>query len=614
MSSTKRYDLWRILFAILIVSPIVTKGQNPTVRFSVPGGFYDNSFALELSSKQPGTRIFYTLNGDTPTVASKPYTGPLYLDSCQFSTSNIYRIPNSVDANFFLADDVKKCIVIRAAAFDANDSIVGPVSTNTYIISSLGSGTHGLPVVSIAVDSISLFDYETGIFVPGSHFDPADPTHTGNYYCKGDEWERCCNVEFYESGNRGINQIAGLRTRGGASRGFQQKGLKLLARQEEYGQKYFYYRFFEDVQLARFKRLSLKPLRCSNWVTTGGQEYICQKIARNLDVDGLAIRQVALFINGEYWGIYSLEETPDEHYLEDHFGVDPDSCNILKYWGVPEHGSSSSMWYLRQWLLGVSLADSANYEYISTMFDISNFIDYWLFEIFACNVDWPANNTMCWQETDGEWRCILYDLDGCFVKENFDGFGNAVDTIGAFPASNANSTLYFRKLLENESFRQAFRARYFELKQDVLSYSRMHGYLQDYADEVAGEIPSQVERFGFPYNVEKWQSDIDFVDRILMNSHEKMEEEISDYLSVSEDNVLGFVCFPNPSNGEMHICFDGNSNVSSEIEIYDILGQKVFSKSCVLSDEGNQISFNPDLTAGVYFLKINDCLQKIVRW
>ena len=613
MSYTKRFGLWRIILAILIVFPSVTKGQNSTVRFSVPGGFYDNGFTLELSCNQPETRIFYTLNGDTPTVASKPYIGPLYLDSRQFSSSNIYRIPDCVSSNFFLANDVKRCIVIRAAAFDANDNIVGTVSTNSYVISSLGSDMHGLPVVSIAVDQLSLFDYDTGIFVPGSHFDPSDPTHTGNYYCKGDEWERCCNVEFYESGNRGINQIAGLRTRGGASRGFQQKGLKLLAR-EEYGQKRFYYRFFEDIPLARFKRLSLKPFRCSNWVTTGGQEYLSQKLARNLDVECLAFREVALFINGGYWGIYSLEETPDEHYLEDHFGTNPDSCNILKYFGVPEHGESSSMWNIRMWLQSVSLADPANYEHISTLFDISNFIDYWLFEIFACNIDWPANNSMCWQEIGSKWRCILYDLDGCFVKENFDGFGNAIDSVGAFPASNATCTFFFRKLLESEKFRQDFRARYFELKQDILSYSRMHGYLQDYVNEVKEEIPSQVERFGFPNNYERWCSDINLVDKILLNSHQKMEQEIFHYLSVSEDAPMNFTCYPNPFDGEIHIQFDANSFASSEIEIYTILGQKVFSKSCDLSGEGNRISINSDLPSGIYFLKIDSHMQKIIRW
>lgn len=599
------------LIILLFAIPMFMNAQAPAVRFSAQGGFYENSFVVALSSDLPDVRIFYTLNGDVPTLASKPYTGPLLLDRNLYSTSRIYAIPNCVPAAFHLSDTPKKCITIRAAAFDDNDSIVGSVVTNSYFIKSLGCDTHGLPVVSIAIDSVSLFDYETGIFVPGSHFDPSDPTHTGNYYCKGDEWERCCNVEFYESENRGINQIAGLKTRGGASRGFQQKGLKLLAR-EKYGTKHFMYRFFDDITLAKFKRLSLKPFRCSNWVTTGGQEYLSQKIARELDVDLLAIRQVVLFINGEYWGIYSLEETPDEHYLEDHFGANPDSCNLLKYFGVPEHGSGESMWYIRQWLDSVSLADPANYEHISSLFDISNFIDYWLYEIFASNVDWPANNSLCWQEIGSKWRCILYDLDGCFVDDDFDSFGNATDTIGAFSSSNAICTLHFRKLLESNSFRKAFCDRYFELKQDQLSYSRMHGYLAEYANLVAGEIPSQVERFGFPSNYEDWQSDMDFVDNILRNSHQKMEQAMFDFFAVDENVADQFVCFPNPFENELHLSFDDKPINANEIEIYDLMGRKLYSYRIPDTDKVNA-SLMLDLSSGAYILRIGSTSRLIIR-
>lgn len=608
--NTKK-NLIRYLTVLLLAFPSFMNAQTPAVRFSVSGGFYQESFAVGLSSNVPDVRIFYTLNGDTPTVASKPYTEPLLLDRNLYSDSRIFTIHDCVSTDFYLSDTPKKCITIRAAAFDNDDNIVGSVVTNSYFIKSLGCDVHGLPAISIAVDSVSLFDYETGIFVPGSNFDPSDPTHTGNYYCKGDEWERRCNVEFYESGNRGINQIAGLKTRGGASRGFQQKGLKLLAR-EKYGAKYFMYRFFDDITLARFKRLSLKPFRCSNWVTTGGQEYISQKIAQSLDVDLLAIRQVALFINGEYWGIYSLEETPDEHYLEDHFNVDADSCNLLKYWGVPEHGSSESMWNIRMWLQSVSLADSANYEHISSLFDISNFIDYWLYEIFACNVDWPANNSLCWQETGSKWRCILYDLDGCFVMEDFDSFGNATDTIGAFPASNAGSTLIFRKLLESEIFRKAFCDRYFELKQDHLSYSRMHGYLEEYANLVSDEIPSQVERFGFPGSFRQWQSDMDFVDNILRNSHQKMEQGMFEFFAVDENVANQFVCFPNPFENELHLEFDDNRIDANEINIYDLTGRKVFSQR-IHDMSQSDVSLLLDLTSGAYILRIGETSKLIIR-
>ena len=101
---------------------------------------------------------------------------------------------------------MKHAIVIRAAAFDENDSCVSHVTTHTYCIKALGCDLHGLPVLSLNADSLDLFDYETGIFVPGIHYDLSDTTGTGNYCMTGREWERKVNMEFYEPENSGINQ------------------------------------------------------------------------------------------------------------------------------------------------------------------------------------------------------------------------------------------------------------------------------------------------------------------------------------------------------------------------------------------------------------------------
>ena len=70
---------------------------------------------------------------------------------------------------------MKKAIVIRAAAFDADGNRVSPVVTNTYCIKELGCDLHGLPVVSIVTDSLNLFDHETGIFIPGVNYNPSVP-------------------------------------------------------------------------------------------------------------------------------------------------------------------------------------------------------------------------------------------------------------------------------------------------------------------------------------------------------------------------------------------------------------------------------------------------------
>lgn len=179
------------------------------VLFSREGGFYDAPFTLSLGSTDWTCQIHYTLNGDTPTMDDALYETPLFLDEHLFSTAAIFTVPIAPVNEFYRPDSVQRAIVIRAAAFDAEGQRVSEVATQTYLIRALGCDHHGLAVVSVCCDSLSLFDYDTGIFVPGTLFNPDYPDWTGNYFGHGREWERLANVEFYEPNNTGVNQQCG---------------------------------------------------------------------------------------------------------------------------------------------------------------------------------------------------------------------------------------------------------------------------------------------------------------------------------------------------------------------------------------------------------------------
>ena len=211
------------MLVAFVALPLIGLAQNDTVLFSARGGFYDDAFALELFNYYPQNHIRYTVNGNRPTAQSPLYDEPLMLNEQNYSKSDIFTIVNCPSNEFFSVDSVEHCIVIRAAVFNGSGDCISSVVTQSYFIKALGCDTHGLPVISICADSLDLFDYHRGIFVPGAWCSPSMPLWTGNYFGKGMDWERLCNVEFYEQDNRGINQQAGLRTHGGASRRYQQK-------------------------------------------------------------------------------------------------------------------------------------------------------------------------------------------------------------------------------------------------------------------------------------------------------------------------------------------------------------------------------------------------------
>ena len=86
----------------------------------------------------------------------------------------------------------------------------------------------------------------------------------------------------------------------------------------------------------------------------------------------------------------------------------------------------------------------------------------------------------------------------------------------------------------------------------------------------------------------------------------------TDDLSITDlPHFAPFYIYPNPTNGELRIaCRDALQCVSTNVEIFDIYGRKVGGKFHSNSLEGWNISH---LTAGIYFLRINDRTVKIVK-
>ena len=601
--------LCHLLTATLLLCIASANAQE--VTFSTPGGFYDNPFELTLSCNQRDKVIHYTTNGNTPTANDPVYRSPLLLDESLYSHSDIYTILNCPESMWFLPTSVQKCIVIRAAAFDENGSPSGKVTTNTYLIKSLGCDTHGLPAVSICADSLDLFDYERGIFVPGAYQDPSNPEGTGNYYQSGREWERPMNFEFYETDNKGVNQQAGLRTHGGNGRKLQQKCVKIYAR-EEYGKKRFKHPFFETIPDSSFKHLILKPFT-SSWTQSGINDYVSNQIASRLDLETLASRPVALYLNGEYWGIYYIHERPDEHYLEDHCHVDINGINLIEDWeGTCEAGSNLNFLMLYDFIANNDLADPDAYSYVASQIDISNFIDYQIFEIFSANLDWPANNMRCWQEGNGPWRWIFFDGDIGLITKEYDAFANATyDGPSTYPASST-STLFLRKLLENESFKVAFLNRFNQLLHSAFAYETAKPLKDKAFEKLEGEIPNQVARFHNPDSLQLWEQHMDGIDAFLSLRERHVVRQMQEYFYSDNYSFTIDALFPSPAQSEIHILTNFDKTTLTTIQIIDLKGRIRWSAEHVFGAGVFELVLPIHLPSGVNILRIGDTTRKFV--
>ena len=590
---------------LLLVLSLSAFGQAvEKVIFSTPGGFYETSFSLSLECLSELHHVRYTTNGATPDTTSKLYEQPLWLDKSMYSDSDIYTILTSPPDLFYLPDSILHCIVIRAAVFDENDSCVSKTFTNSYLIRDLDNIDTQLGMLSICADSLALFDFETGILVPGVHWDSTAPHNTGNYYQRGREWERLANVEFYEPDDTThINQNCGLRTHGAISRIFPAKGLKIYAR-EEYGKKRFKHRFFDDTPIESFKHLALKAFAIF-WPHSGTNNYLSTQLALQLGIEGAHSRPIVVFLNGEFWGVYFLQEKTDERYLEDYYDIDIENCNIIENWyGKIDHGSNSNFLQMMDWLKDADLADDSNYEELRRLIDLDNFIDYVILETYISNYDWPGNNMRCWQEGNGPWRWIFFDGDYAFINEDFDAFENAIYTGPYTGSNNEQATLLFRKLITNSNFLNQFSSRISVLCHGPLQYDSIEPCFHSIKQALEPEINRQTNRFGYPQSLSVWHYGNSIVDHFLQQRSEDYLNDFSQFVQMLHNEeflMQQIACFPNPAKDILVVKTQGVASLPTANEYYitNIMGQTLMQGH--ITDEIQQINIEK-LPAGLYFI------------
>ena len=588
-----------VLLGMLLLVVSWLPAQNLQV---VPaGGFYIHAPQVTMTCPDTSLRIFFTTDGQPPTTADRPYTHPLTLTSSLFSDAALYQVPMCPPSNLYVPDDgVQQVVVLRAAAFNSIGQRVGKVVTNTYLVQDLGCDSHGLPVVSLCASHRDIIDDTVGILVPGVWYNGDD--RSGNYYQEGREWERVVNMELYLPDGQLLNQQCGLRTHGGSARRYVQKGLKVYAR-EEYGDKRFRARIFEDTDVDAFKRLVLKPFACA-WTHAGVQNMVTEQIARNLRLDVPAIRPAVLYLNGEYWGIYFLQEKPDERFLEDHYGGNDAYYNIIANWGWEvENGSGANFDALMEWLETADLRYEEDYRQIQQWVDLDNFIDYQIIELFSCNEDWPANNVRLWQYGNGRWRMLFFDGDAAMKHLDWPSFGNALyDGDEEYPASRL-STFLFRKLMENPSFQKRFSDRYNNLCNSILSYSQTKPYLESATSAIWAEVPLQVERFQFPASFQSWYDAVVGLDNFLCNRPWQAIQEMLEYIQLGE-SVASVSLYPNPSCGEVTVCVTVDEPGICGLYIYDMVGRMVYSNLLYCEEGTTQFFRQLPLPAGTYVVRV----------
>lgn len=520
----------------------------PEPTFSKEAGFYTEAFDLEISlptDAPSGTKIIYTLDGSEPTLEN----GTQVDNQAVIPITDMATAKNFLSAqknycinegtrqpdNFTPSDEnVPKAVVVKAACMkldSKNQPVLSHTTTHTYFINKeniLGTGMH---VISLVSDPDNFIDPETGIFVTGNMYDDYlesangqfeyesyDPKNPTNYNQRGRDWEREVTMQVFKDGTLQYSDNVGLRVSGNATRSYVQKSLNLYAR-KDYGNSKIKYAFFPNLVDINGKAIdSFDKLTLRN----GGNDFdkarirddIIHEMSGDLAFDTLAKCDTLVFIDGEFWGYYSLQEKLDEEYVSSHYDIKTGNITVLKCGDDPAEYND----YIREYLDYAKLAatldmtDPDNYAEFCSKVDIDNFIDYVTTEAYICNYDWAnelhTNNWFMWRSNeadpenkyaDQKWRFSLYDTE--FSTELYEGDSrNCADTnffdIIKRCTEEGNLGQIFLQLIKNTDFATKFETRYKEIGHANFNAGKVNPAIDERTKRLADAIEMTNARFG----------------------------------------------------------------------------------------------------------------------
>ena len=530
----------------------------------------------------------------------------------------ISEIPTSPEQNLISykaweppKETIDKATVLRCVSY-RNGLRTSKIYTKTYFVTNQIIARYTIPVISLITEAENFFDYYSGVYVPGSHFNINNPEWSGNYFMHNENWERDIHIEYFDQdGNLGFSQDAGVKIHGGKTRHAAQKSLRFYAR-EEYGEKYFNYNLFPNRETDKYKRFLLR----STMGAWGGQTIIKDALAQNisatLNIDYQEFEPVIVYINGEYWGIQTIRDKIDERYIEYTHNIDKDSVEF-NVWGNVDYKD------LIQFIEDNSLENNSNYEYIKTQIDINNYIDYTIAELFFKNIDWPQNNMKLWRKIpEGKWRWVLFDMDAGFGTENYNMLLHATKNDSSNNWLNKpSSTFLFRNLLQNELFTAEFINRYAEVLNKDFDTEIMSIKLDSIKEIYRPEITSHIERWNFPNSLDDWKLDIEnnlrsfiekrpcFVREHMMSYFELTSFDFDCDSQLNESFKSELTLRPNPNNGNFFLLNSYSDILNATITITNINGQVVFKENNVdiLINESKHFELS-NLSNNVYIMQI----------
>ena len=465
-------------------------------EFSKEGGAQDETFYLAITAAE-GAVIYYTLDGSTPDADSKVYTGAIAITSDS---------------------------IVRAVA-RSSGKLPSLCTTRTYILEM----EHDIPVFCISTAPAGMFYDNSGIYANGSGYGVGDYPYFGaNYF-----WnvERQASFEYYTAdGELALAFDGGIQIAGGYSRANAQKSLAIRLR-DEYGLSEITYPFFES-GTNTFQHLFLRNGGQDGYISKMRDAFI-QNCAYELGtLDGKRGTPVAVYINGQYWGLYNLRDKLNEDYFRIKYDYGDDvQINILTEYSSPKAGDDEDWLDLKAFCLATDFSVEENYNLLAERVDVQAFTDYIIIETFFGNADTHNINFWKAEVEGGKWKPVLFDLDLAI----FDlGYSMVDDYLNNYLGYH---DFVLDALKESDIFMDQLLERYSYLICNVFTEEYLISEIEEYAGLMDNEMHNNAQKWTVPSSYEKWADNIEKMKIFMIKRRNDIVDELQEYYGLSDEEI-----------------------------------------------------------------------------
>ena len=495
------------------------------ITFSHESGLY-HAPELKVRMKAPeGYTIAFTTNGKPPTAedaSGKPevevtltrkMSGYLMDHKKQMLTPEFY---NSV---LYEDSELPAGVVLNASLVDRKGAVAREPRTMVYFLlkDSFAERFPNCMILSVTTDPENLLDHKIGILAPGAIYDAWKETDAGkkiiadqewwksetNSTQHGKKWERPCQVQFYTTGEKpALETDAGLRIRGGMARRQNQKSFTLYFN-EKYGADALHFKLFDKEDA--FLRFGLRNGGDDSQYTKF-KDVLLQDLAKGGRFTVLDNRPAVLFLNGEYWGPYTLCEVTAKNMMQSRYGVAPGNLVVIKEAELDQGNKEDFKLYEELQAFGnKDLTDPEIYRQFCGVMDVQSMADYFAMEIYIGNADCaPDHNHILWRTRDksynnGRWQYILHDLD--YSAGHYDERKTSANT-DHFAVFREKFPV-FAAALKNKEFYAMFLKSIRKVGSENYKYDRVRDKADEYDRIWSPLMPDFYKRFGDTANLRK---------------------------------------------------------------------------------------------------------------